>query len=369
VAPAVTDLEKAAIGSADVKVDIGAIEKSLAELWRGQSTADDSAVTRAALWNVVAHTSSSDLHVTASETLGRASASVPQRTIVIRSTPAGPPEMSSWISANCHLLGGGKQVCSEEISIVASGDRIHRVPPLVHALLIPDMPVAVWWLGDLPNEHEEYVEALLEPADRLIVDSVYFDSPADIALVARVAAKTTTAPADLNWVRLEEWRAATASIFDAPSMRSRLSAIRRVRVIAGTTDESFFGHSIESLFFASWISAQAGQQVDREGHAEGPAGAIDYRFERRMQASEIGAVAFVEIQFDDGSCASIARDREHGVLKANVDGVESSPQSVTRALARKTDDLIVRQLKRPEADRVFLKILPIAARMAKRLVS
>src|SRR6185436_16220950 len=98
-------------------------------------------------------------------------ASVPQRTIVIRANPAGDPEMSSWISANCHLLGAGKQVCSEEIAIVAGGERIHRVPPLVNALLIPDMPVAFWWIGDLPIEHEFYVEALLEPADRLIVDS------------------------------------------------------------------------------------------------------------------------------------------------------------------------------------------------------
>src|SRR5204863_197882 len=79
-----------------------------------------------------------------------------------------PPEISSWISANCHLVGGGKQMCSEEIAIVAGGDRIHRVPPLVNALLLPDMPVAVWWMGDLPNEHEEYVETLLEPADRLL---------------------------------------------------------------------------------------------------------------------------------------------------------------------------------------------------------
>ena len=84
------------------------------------------------------------------------------------------------------MIGGGKQVCSEEINIVAGGDRIHRVPPVVNALLIPDMPVAFWWVGDLPNEHEEYVELLLEPADRLIVDSVAFDSPADLALVLDV---------------------------------------------------------------------------------------------------------------------------------------------------------------------------------------
>src|SRR5437879_4714272 len=114
---------------------------------------------------------------------------MPGQPISVRANPSAPPEISSWISANCHLVGGGKQVCSEEIAIVAGGDRVHRVPPLVNALLIPDMPVAVWWLGDLPNEHEDYVLTLLEPADRLIVDSVHCDSPADLTLGTRVAAK------------------------------------------------------------------------------------------------------------------------------------------------------------------------------------
>ena len=351
----------------DQRVDVAAIEKALAELWRTEKGDGEHAVTRAALWNVVAHTSSSELQALATETLSHASAAVPQRTIVVRANPGAAPEIASWISANCHLIGGGKQVCSEEIAIVAGGDRIHRVPPLVNALLLPDMPVAIWWLGDLPNEHEEYVESLLEPADRLIVDSVNFDSPADLALVGRVAEQTTTMPADLNWVRLEEWRTATASIFDPPHMRGRLQAVGRVRVVAATGETEFFGHSIESLLYASWIAAQLGHRVDREGRVEGPSGVIDYRFERRRQTTDVGGISLVEIVFEDGSVATITRDRELCVLTTNVDGVVSVPDSVTRTLAKDTAELIVRQLKRPEGDAVLGRVLPIAARMAKRI--
>jgi glucose-6-phosphate dehydrogenase assembly protein OpcA len=338
-------------------VDVAQIERSLADLWRNEKDGDH-AITRAALWNVVAHTSSSEHHAQASEVLGRASAAVPQRSIVIQADAAAPPAMSSWISANCHLVGGGKQMCSEEIAIVAGGDRIHRVPPLVNALLLPDMPVAVWWMGDLPNEHEEYVETLLEPADRLIVDSSCFDSPRDLELVSRVAARTTTIPADLNWVRLEEWRAATASVFDPPHMRGRLSMIRRVRVVAGAKEENFFGDAIESLLYAGWLMAQAGEEAEES---------VDYRFERRMQSSDMGQIAFVEIVFEDGSAASISRDRERGVLMMNVDGTVSVPESVTRTIAKQTDTLIVRQLKQSSGDRVFVKALPLAAKLAKRL--
>ena len=351
----------------DVRVDVAGIEKELAELWRSNKSNDEGALTRAALWNVVAHTANDEQRSKASEVLGRASAAVPQRTIVVRSNPAGDPEIASWISANCHLIGGGKQVCSEEIAISAGGERIYRVPPLVNALLIPDMPVAVWWLGDLPTEHEKYVEALLDPADRLIVDSVHFDSPADLALISRIAEQTLTAPADLNWVRLEEWRAATAAIFDPPHMRARLATIRRVRVISGASDETFFGEGVEALLFASWITAQVEHYVDSTGKVESARGAVDYAFERRRQTNDIGGITYVELGFEDGSAASISRDRERGVLIANVDGSVSIPESVTRAIAQRLDQLVVRQLKRTDSDRVLLRVLPIATKLAKRL--
>lgn len=348
-------------------VDLNAIEKHLAELWRSSKEIADDALTRAALWNVVAHTCTSETQATASEVLGKASGSVPQRSIIVRANSAAKPEISSWISANCHLVGGGKQVCSEEIAIVAGGDRIHRIPPLVNALLIPDMPVAVWWLGDLPNEHEDYVLALLEPADRLIVDSVHFDSPADLLLINRVAEKTTTTPADLNWIRLEEWRQATASVFDPPNMRGRLEAIRRVRVVAGTSGSDFFGESVESLLYAAWLCAQTGHEVDAQGNVQGSLGAVDYRIERRKQETQIGGITYAEIGFDDGSCASIMRDRDRGILVANVDGNLSVPESVTRTVPKGLDELIVRQLKRAKGDQVLLKVLPVVSRLAKRV--
>jgi glucose-6-phosphate dehydrogenase assembly protein OpcA len=350
----------------DLPVDTTSIEKSLSELWRVNKQEGEDAITRAALWNVVAHTWNTEQHALASEILCAASEAVPQRTIIVRANPADQPELASWIGANCHLVGGSKQVCSEEIAIVAGGDRIHRVPPIVNALLIPDMPVAFWWLGDLPHENEEYVHAMLDPADRLIVDSSYFDSPADLALVCEVADRTTSAPADLNWVRLEEWRVATASIFDPPEMRRRLQSIRRVRIVAAVSaDEAYFGETVESLLYAGWLAAQCGHHVERDGHVEAANGTIDYRFDRRLQ-SNAGGVAFVEISFDDGSSASIMRDRDREVLVANVDGVERTPESVTRSLACKRHDLIVRQLKQPDSDRLLRKVLPVATRFAKR---
>lgn len=328
-----------AVEGEDVRVDVTSIEKQLAELWRAEKSENGDAVTRAALWNVVAHTWNGTSHAHAAEVLAQASVAVPQRTIVIQSSPRGDAGISSWISTNCHLIGGGRQVCSEEVSIVAAGERVHHVPPLLKALLLPDMPVAVWWLGDLPNEQHDYVETLLDPADRLIVDSSQFNSLEDLALVSRIAGKTTTAPADLNWARLEEWRAATATLFDPAPMRDKMRSIRAIRVIGG--GDGTFGSHAAALLYASWLIAQSGARADFEVVDEGDAPGI----------------RGVELKFDDASQAVIRREREGGAVVAHS---ETRLDCIARPLAHATDALIVRLLKRPEADRVYLRALKLA---------
>lgn len=330
----------------DLHVDVAAIEKQLAQLWRTEQHDPDKALTKAALWNVVAHTWTGEQHARATEILARASASVPQRTIVIQADPRGDDHMRSWISANCHLIAGGRQVCSEEVSIVAAGEQVDHVPPLVNALLLPDMPVGVWWVGELPRDHHEYAETLLEPADRLIFDSAQFQGREDLELVARIAENTTTAPADLNWARIEEWRAATAALFDPAPMRGRLQSIRDVRVYSG--GESSFGAESEALLFVAWLQAQTGGEID---------------FEFVGRGDEPG-IAAIEIRFEDNSLAVMRGDRDRRVVISTSDGGDVALDCVTRTLARGEEDLIVRLLKRPEADRVYLKSLRIARRLA-----
>lgn len=353
----------------DVKADYASIEKMLAELWRVEKRDGDTAVTRAALWNVVAHTSHARDHGQASETLARAAAAVPQRTIVIRADPEGEPEISTWLSANCHLVGGGKQVCSEEIAIVAGGNHVHRVPPLVHALLMPDMPVAVWWVGDLPSEHAEYVDSILEPADRLIVDSAQFDEAGDLDLLARVAKKTTTLPADLNWVRLEEWRTATATLFDPPELRRRVREIRSVRIVSRCGDDAHFGGMAGAVLYAGWLSAQLGHGVDGSGKVEGPLGAIDYRFERNRSEGTPGIVR-VEFTFADEGVATVAHEEEMSVISTTTSGASiRRPDCVTRTIAKGTDELLVRQLRLSEGDRLLMRALPVARLLAQRVAA
>lgn len=356
-----TDLDRAAAGE-ELHVDSATIEKSLADLWRNQTGANGKAVTRAALWNVVARTSNERDHSFAGDVLSKASAQVPQRTIIVCSAPEKPPAINSWISANCHYGGERKQICSEEISIVASGDHVRRIRPLVHALLIPDMPVAIWWVGDLPNDRDDDILSLLEPADRLIVDSRQFDRVDDFRLLQMLGEESTTAPADLSWVRLEEWRAATASLFDPPEVRARLARIASVEVAYGGA--ASFGSAAEPLLYAGWLSAQLRHHVADDGKVEAAHGTVDYQFRRDEQ---LKGMASATIRFTDGTSSTIIRDRDRGVVMAQGGPSNGEFESVTRMRGRELESLIVRQLKRPESDCVFLRALPVAMKLAARV--
>ena len=92
----------------------------------------------------------------------------------------------------------------------------------------------------------------------------------------------------------------------------------------------------------------------------------------RLHGTSAGCVAVralepgiceIEIHFAD-TTAMIRQERERGVLVARADGIETSIDCITRSLARETEELIVRLLKRPEADRVYLRTLKIARRLA-----
>ena len=115
---------------------------------------------------------------------------------------------------------------------------------------------------------------------------------------------------------------------------------------------------IESLYFAAWINAQSDPRRLND---------IRYEFELEKAPCEAGSVTQVQIEFASGSEALIRRDYERGVLTATIDGSTLTFDSVTRLLGRNTHQVIVRQLKRPEADRVFVKLLPLAIELASRV--
>ena len=139
----------------------------------------------------------------------------------------GPP----GIDAEIRLLGGsaeGKELWFEDIELDVHGAVVGHLDSLLEPLTLGDLPMAVWFVDDLPALDDP----LLLAADVLLVDARALDDVA--ALAALVSLCERRAVVDLSWTRLRPWRQLLAGLFEGPAFRPFVSAVRRSSV-AGRT--------------------------------------------------------------------------------------------------------------------------------------
>jgi glucose-6-phosphate dehydrogenase assembly protein OpcA len=227
-----TNPEGTPLGGMPVAVDVAGIEKELASLWRTQSKEKAQALTRACSWNLIIHCADDAAVADAKRTADALVRSVPTRTIIVKNQPyATGKEIEAWVSANCHVgAGGGKLLCTEEIHIESRGKGGEHVPSLLRALLVPDVPTALWWHGE-PPDNAAAIRMLLSGVDRLIVDTA--GSGGALSKLAHVGGLLDgLVLADLNWLRTATLRSVLASLFDAPTGHLPLFHLRRVHLQA-----------------------------------------------------------------------------------------------------------------------------------------
>ena len=229
-------LERFTAGEA-FAVDPDAVERELASLWRvaGKGTQTSSPVTRACLLNVVALLEEREGRegFGAAESLQAWIDELPRhvaaRALIVRSqpNPSGQTELQSWISANCIIAeGGGKLVCSEEVTIAARGDADHHIPGLTRALLVPGLPTSVVFSG-IP--HGALADPVLRLADRVITDVDASTHQEPLTPLGRVTRDGRHSGMDLGWIRSAALRSELAGVFDPPLEPRSLRTIRTVR--------------------------------------------------------------------------------------------------------------------------------------------
>ncbi len=223
-----SELERFTGGHA-IGVDVSGIERDLAALWRKAST-HDASVTRACSWNLVAHATSAGELERVRFLADALVEAVPTRTLYLSYRASEPgPEIEASVTANCRKLpGGGKTVCTEEISIEARGKGADHLPSLLRALLVPDLPTALLWAGLPPTGHT--TTELVPGVDRVVLDSAAADEREGLGRILQLAlGKRGPALVDLNWLRLSPLRSVLASAFDPPvdaGIAFRLAKIR-----------------------------------------------------------------------------------------------------------------------------------------------
>jgi glucose-6-phosphate dehydrogenase assembly protein OpcA len=243
------------------QIDIRAIERELTELWRqatdGQNGDKPHSATRTRVLSLIVVTRGDAEAEHATEIIARLNLRHPHRAIVVNAMPeASQDQLDAWVQAHCQIPQPGRpRVCGEQITIEARGPAVDRVPNTVLPLLVPDIPVMLWWMRGEPFDDPRFVK-FSNLVDRVIVDSATFDNPE--ASMARMGALLAagTRISDLAWSRLTPWRELTAQFFDAPAQVPHLNEIAQVTVNyeaqPGADDRS------PALLIVGWLAARLG---------------------------------------------------------------------------------------------------------------
>jgi glucose-6-phosphate dehydrogenase assembly protein OpcA len=165
------------------------------------------------------------------------------------------------VELHCHAPRAeeSSHVYYEQILARVRGDADDRLASVVIPLLVPDLPVFLWWTGTPPHDTRRYDE-LIAVADRLIVDSSDFARPdvtlREISELARTHGGRRFGVTDLNWTRLTPWRELAAGFFDVEAWRPRLDEISGVRVGFGVDMDGRDIHPSQALLLVGWLASR-----------------------------------------------------------------------------------------------------------------
>jgi glucose-6-phosphate dehydrogenase assembly protein OpcA len=256
-------------------IDVRMIERELNDMWKQLAEGADGeshhAVTRTCVLNLIIVTGGGHTAEYATATVARLTERHPNRAFVISAAPDAQEDLlEAWAQMHCQMPSPGRpQVCGEQITIEAHGTAVERVAGTLLPLLVPDVPVMLWWPHGEPVGDPRFLK-FADIVDRVIVDSSTFAAPE--AGLARMAAllysgqpKTYegvshgvgTTISDLSWSRLTPWRELAAQFFDAPALVSHLAEITRV-VVGYEARPGAAADRSQALLLLGWLAARLG---------------------------------------------------------------------------------------------------------------
>ena len=170
-------------------IDVPAIERELTSLWQQASADEECGVIRSSTSNLLVYLPGDYDQSEFDDEMSHIAAERPCRALVmIVDRGATDSSITAQVTSRCTIpAGSAKQVCCEQVTINASGSQVEEAPSAVAPLLIPDLPVYLWWRAEPRVEDKGVFGRLAELADRVIIDSARFDDPIkDLRAEARV---------------------------------------------------------------------------------------------------------------------------------------------------------------------------------------
>jgi glucose-6-phosphate dehydrogenase assembly protein OpcA len=309
-----------------VTVSSEIIESELTSLWKAASGAEaERAVIRACSCNLIIIAEDRAEAESLPAVLAELSRSHPSRALVAFRDDEEDAPMRAWISAQCSsAFAGGPQVCSEAIAVAARAEAIGDLPNTLVSLLVPDLPVFLYWRSFRPAD-QQLVERSAQVADLLIVDS--HASKDDAANRERLLElldhpPASTAVRDLNWSRLTAWRDLVAQFFDAPAARHHLAEIAEVEVCRAIAAPGSI--PTRTLLLTGWLATRLGWKrlsAERRGDRwlsrwSSASGEVEVRFTGAEAAGESPGISSLRLRTRAGAEFAVVRDKLSACMTA-----------------------------------------------------
>ncbi|MHB8644282.1 MAG: glucose-6-phosphate dehydrogenase assembly protein OpcA [Thermomicrobiales bacterium] len=359
-------------------VDVRDIEDALTQLWMTSQTGGRSSM-QAYTLNLIIFAGSGANAADAQEIAARVGQVHPSRTIILRTEEREEAHLRAWISAQCDYGGGMERSGSEQVTLEAAGDGIRQLPGTVIPLLVPEVPVVLWWSGDGLFNHAIF-PALMDASDQLVIDSSAF--PDSVQVLARLHALGSeeypgVALRDLAWARLTPWRELTAQFFDAPPMRPYLDGIQRVQVTYAAGDG---GHANpeQALLYGSWLASRLAWETIPNLRRFGREMMVVMRDEEAPVTLEFSAqhaadlssgcllsITLVARADDTMATFAIRRadDREHTVVTMTVEG-QTTQERIVPMYEGSVADMLAGEVSTVRRDHVYDEALGVAISIA-----
>lgn len=138
----------------------------------------------------------------------------------------------------------------ETVTVEIGERHLDDLVTIVDPLVVTDLATLVW----SPHGHPEAVDALLELAQAVLVDSL--DEPSWREAIGRACELRSRAyVVDLAWLRSTPWRERVAAAFDSQAMRSEL---RRVGTV---TVRHHPDSTVAAMLLVGWLASRLGWDV------------------------------------------------------------------------------------------------------------
>lgn len=365
-------------------VGIEQVQKTLSHLWRGASEAlqeGEEGLALACLWNLVAFHSnpkrprgdSGGEADRIGHLLETVTTSIPARVIHLEewrdeSAPVSGKEIEVRVGTNCLVAPGGhKMVCCEEINIAGFGDKGHsHFPALVRALLVPDLPVALLWLDNVPRKGR-VLGQLLRMTDRVLVDTQQTTESDSILAVQALCKTGPCHVVDLGWLRLNALRHLIADLFENPARAAQLGKFERLRIETSPAGRN------TGLLLLGWLLARCGydapQAVDLGGRkdlqrwsvgGQHRGGTFPVEFTVREGDGGMDGIFALEIQAEGDTFLLKDVDPWHMTVR----GPDGEKPRVHLREAEDAD-LVAKGLAGSAEDRIYFEALNMAAQLVE----